>query len=417
MREGTDDGGGGRHLSRRRLLAAVGTAGSLAVAGCSSVDLDAGVAATPLWRRSLAGGHGASAPVGTDDAVFVGAGDRSLHAFDAESGDARYRFATGGPIEARPAVAADGSRVFVHSTDGDLYAVDAGGDEAWRIEGRHSRGHLRRAGSLLLAFDPSSDTARGIDPGSGTTRFRRAVRTFRFPGLTPSVLVVPIQAPGAKPSIAALDTADGSIRWEAEPQYAYVATDGDRVAIAADEVVRVRSIADGTLRWETTLADPVRDSFGVGLRFDGDLYARVERGDDDAVVALDGATGEVRWRRSPGYEIERVLPGPDGVVVASSVDVPDGGIVVRVDRFDHDGTRRWTRTTDVHIGGTVETHLRVGGLVVVGSDHRIRALDAADGRPRWSFEHDYSRLGTWTDGERLFVSFRDDGGVARLPTV
>ncbi|MFC7137729.1 PQQ-binding-like beta-propeller repeat protein [Halobaculum litoreum] len=88
-----------------------------------------------------------------------------------------------------------------------------------------------------------------------------------------------------------------------------------------------------------------------------------------------------------------------------------------MDRFDHDGTRRWTRTTDVHIGGTVETHLRVGGLVVVGSDHRIRALDAADGRPRWSFEHDYSRLGTWTDGERLFVSFRDDGGVARLPTV
>ena len=106
----------------------------------------------------------------------------------------------------------------------------------------------------------------------------------------------------------------------------------------------------------------------------------------------------------------------EGAFVASSVDDPDGGILIRLDAFDRDGTRRWQTTTDIAIGGTVEALGRAGEVLFAASDHEIAAYDPDDGERRWHYDPEAYRIGIAAAGDALYVSYRDDGGLARLPT-
>jgi outer membrane protein assembly factor BamB len=157
--------------------------------------------------------------------------------------------------------------------------------------------------------------------------------------------------------------------------------------------------------------------YGRPVWFGTDAYVRVDTGSDGAntLVALDRDDGTVRWRRSAGYEIEGVTPAPEAVYVASSVNDPDGGILVRVDRFAPDGARQWQVTTELQIGGTLHAMGRLGGIVFVASDNAVHALDPADGSRRWRYEPDRG-LSAATHCDALYVSSRNAGGVARLPT-
>jgi len=112
-------------VSRRRALGSLATVGSLAIAGCSSLPQLGGV--EPQWVREFDDASGASPPVVTADHVLVGAQDKAFYALDTESGNTQFRYETGGPIEAAPTAAGESGPYFVHSTDGDLYAVDTDG--------------------------------------------------------------------------------------------------------------------------------------------------------------------------------------------------------------------------------------------------------------------------------------------------
>ena len=75
-----------------------------------------------------------SSPVVANGAVYFGSGDGNLYALDADSGDLRWKFATGDVVHASPAYA-DGV-VYVGSWDSYFYAVDAAtGKEKWRFHG------------------------------------------------------------------------------------------------------------------------------------------------------------------------------------------------------------------------------------------------------------------------------------------
>jgi outer membrane protein assembly factor BamB len=416
--DGPADDGAGRATgyTRRAALSTLGAGALGALAGCSAVaDL---TEARPRWRTSIAQGLNAGPPVATAGRVALGTQDKRVYAFDAESGDREFAYETGGPVETAPAVASADDLVHAHSTDGDLYAIDGTGSVAWHEEGVDSRGFVRRAGSLLVDFDPHSDTVSGYDARDGTRRFTREVAAYRFPGLTSDVFVVPVPDGPDERRLVALSPADGSVRWESDPAlYRDLAVEGDRVVDATTETVTMRALADGTVQWQTGLDAEIDTVYGSGVQFDGDVYVSLRRRDEPGVVvALDGASGDVRWRREVGYEAERVVPADDGVYVASSVDDPDGGIVIRIDGYDRDGTRRWQRTTDVAIGGVVETCTLVDGLFVVGSDRHIRAYATADGSPQWHYEPDRSRLHVQAADEALYLTYRDDAGVARLPT-
>ena len=129
---------------------------------------------------------------------------------------------------------------------------------------------------------------------------------------------------------------------------------------------------------------------------DGTVYIG---SDDHKVYALDAATGRPRWT----YKSE--APGTDSMFMApgtfySSPAVADGTVYVgsndtKVYALDAaTGRPRWAYTTGAYIeNGSFETTTHAvsgpavaGGTVYVGSyNHNMYALDAATGRPRWTY--------------------------------
>ena len=192
---------------------------------------------------------------------------------------------------------------------------------------------------------------------------------------------------------------------------------GDRIVTVRDSTVRKRRARDGYVLWETAVAGEVTSYFGPPLWLGEHVYVRAGRNNRvDEFVAINRDTGSIQWRRSVGYELERVTATPEGVFVASSVDDPDGGILVRLDAVALDGTRRWKTTTDITIGGTVEALSRVGDVLVVASDNELAAYDPASGSRRWQYDPESNRISVAATDGALYVSYRDTGGLARLPT-
>ncbi|RDI69922.1 outer membrane protein assembly factor BamB family protein [Halopelagius longus] len=401
-----------RTVSRRRALSGIAALGSLAVAGCLSVPRIGGV--EPQWRREFPDASAASPLTVSGNRVLVGAQDKALYGLDAEDGTTALRYETGGPIEARPAASGDGGPYHVHSTDGDVYTVDTDGQLLWREEGPHRRGTVASNGSLLAHLDAATDTVRGFDARSGDGRFERAIAGYRLTGLLEGTFVFREEVSGDRTRLVALATGDGSPRWQTEvrAQYPSFAVD-ERIAVSAREsTVRAYDTRTGAVVWRSTV-DGVRSYRAPTLG--RHAYLRNRRPDsDDELLALDRQTGSVAWRNTAGYDIQRVESTDDAVFVGSRVDDPDGGILGRIDRFDLDGTRRWSSVTDApEVGELVVT----GDSVVLSGGRQAVVLARATGTERWSHEPESaSRLSlTATDGQ-LYVSYLDDGAVARFPT-
>ena len=407
-----------RNWSRRQALASLASAGTLALAGCSLQSVTAGV--QPLWERDFSAAAAAGPPAATDEHVVVGGQDTRLHAFTAD-GERTFSFETGGAIEARPAVPASGGPVHVHSTDGDLYTVGLSGTERWREEGQARDGWLGRQGSLLVGIDSVEDVVSGYDARDGTRRFQRSGQRYPYPTLSKSACIVPV-ADGdgdGDTKLVTLAPTTGERLWEspARDGYPRVVATGDRIATVHNSTVRMRRARDGYVLWETAVAGEVTNHFGPLLWLGEHVYVRVNRDDGaDEFVGINRDTGSIQWRRSVGYELEAVTATPEGVFVASSVDDPDGGILVRLDAFALDGTRRWKTTSDITIGGTVEALGRAGDVLVVASDNELAAYDPANGSRRWQYDPESDRIGVAATDDALYVSSRDTGGLARLPT-
>jgi outer membrane protein assembly factor BamB len=269
-----------------------------------------------------------------------------------------------------------------------------------------------------VSVDPHTDRLVGYDARTGERRFARPTDPYPAPVLAEGVVVHHATADGDRTRLAALDADSGTEQWTtpARDYWTPVVAAGDRVFTRHGGVVRSRSAADGSVAWRTDVPgpSPVTALQPVWIR-DG-VYVGVERRDEpDRLLVLDPADGSRRWRRTVGAELEGVAPAADGVFVASSVNDPDGGILIRLDGFDRDGTRRWQTTTELQIGGAIQTLARVGEAVVAASDTAVAAYDPADGTRRWRFEPESYRLGVAVGDDALYVSYRSAGGVARLP--
>jgi outer membrane protein assembly factor BamB len=65
--------------------------------------------------------------------VIVGGRDKAVHAIDAASGKAAWKFLTRARVDSSPAVG--GGRVYVGSSDGKLYVLDAAtGAKQWEFD-------------------------------------------------------------------------------------------------------------------------------------------------------------------------------------------------------------------------------------------------------------------------------------------
>jgi len=151
--------------------------------------------------------------------------------------------------------------------------------------------------------------------------------------------------------------------------------------------------------WDYYLSSPtvVGSSLFIGSG-DGHLYA------------FDAASGRVRWKADAGARIRGTAAVQDGLVVFGTMS----GQVRALNRAD--GTPRWSFATE----GAARTFEEAGNdttsvfgsptiagrtVTVGGRDGFLYALDLATGRQRWRTTHDGSSwiLSTAFDGDSLYV--------------
>jgi outer membrane protein assembly factor BamB len=391
--------------------------GTIGLTGCSSLRaVTSGV--DPLWERDFTAASAAGPPAATDEHVVVGGQDKHLHGFTAD-GERTFTVETGGPIEAQPAVPASGGPLHVHSTDGDLYTVELSGEQLWHEEGHAQNRWLNRHGSLLLGIDPVDGVVTGYDAHDGTHRFRRSGRGYPSPILSDAACLFPATTATGESTLVALAPTTGEVLWESSPHdgFSHVVAAGDQIVTVRDSTVRMRRARDGDALWQTVITGDVTSPVGPPVWLGEHVFVRVRHADrEDELVALDRNEGTRQWRRAVGYELETVTATAQGVFVASSVNNPDGGILVRLDAFDLNGTRQWQTTTDIAIGGTVQALGRAGSILFVASDTALAAYDPTTGKRRWRYDPESYRIGVTAADDTLYVSYRSRGGVARLPT-
>lgn len=275
------------------------------------------------------------------------------------------------------AVDGDG-RAFVGTSDDaiapdgqPMFALDAAdGGRTWEVESGDTFGGRLVDGDLLVDLGGVALELR--DPADGTQIWLTETEVLLEPDGT--IPVVDGVAPVAHPvsdteAIAALDLADGSVRWTfsedtGDPFVPTGATvvpevtvgtqhDGLIVATEYDGLVYGLSPVDGGVVWTFEGDGDTRD----GAVSDGDL---VYVGDlDGTMYALDAASGDERWRADAGGPV-----GWFGVAGDTVVAEAGKGSERLVGLAAADGATRWTFE-----GGGALTRPRVGDSgVVVGSE-------------------------------------------------
>jgi len=288
------------------------------------------------WSADVSGPVWGS-PVVVDGTVYIGSAGGSVYAFDAETGDRQWSFATDHRVEGSPAVA-DGT-VYVGSYDRHLYAIDAeSGESRWD----------RDLGGLIR--------------GSPTVQSDSVLL-----GVGCHNLACAWYADEADVSengwVYSLDAETGETNWEYAVGDEVVSTpavaDGTAYVGASDERLYALDADAGTVEWTYEVSDLVWSSPAVA-------FGTVFFGDWDGLVhAVDADSGDAEWTADThgNYISGSVAVDEEAVYVGdtplNTMDDPTTyyGEVFRFDRTD--GTEDWRFETDA---------LEVGSSPVVADE-------------------------------------------------
>lgn len=339
------------------------------------------------WRLQT-GGPVRSSPVVSQGIVYVGSTDGKVYAVDAARGTVRWRYDAGSAVSATPALA--GGIVVVAAWDGSVHGIAlATGKRVWR-----------------MATGPDARLAWGYESGDNWTSSATVAGGTIFVG-------------SGDGGLYALDLATGRTRWRAAT--------GGRIrsspAVAADQVIvgsfdgsvysfdrttgreRWRFATDGT-RFASDTFGFDRKSIQSSPAVAGDLVLAGAR--DGFFYALDLVTGKERWRAD--HKVSWVNCSPaiaDGVVyVATS----DGQVLQALDLAT--GRERWRADTIGIVWGSPS----VAGNVVYTPTTRgpLYAFDRATGRELWRARFGGGSFSSPTiSGDQLFIG-NEDGGVYAL---
>lgn len=225
------------------------------------------------WAFGFAGTVNANAqPSIAGGWLFVGGGDRYIHALDARTGCTHWVFATDAPVRAAvvigKATASDPPMVWFGDVLANAYAVDAAtGKLLWRAKlDRHAAARVTGAPALYhgVVYFPVSS----IEEGTGSNSYYGCCM---FRG-----------------SVVALDARTGARIWKSYtiPQ-APKPTKKNAVGIQMYG-------PSGAAVWSAPTIDPQR---GVLYVATGDSYSDPPADTSDAVLAMDLKTGRILWRR------------------------------------------------------------------------------------------------------------------------
>jgi outer membrane protein assembly factor BamB len=353
--------------SRRRLLATCSAAAVGGLAGCTGL-LDDPPDGT-VWSASVGGATPLSPPALTAGVVAAagpdgGPEDGRVDAFHAESGDRRWSKDVGRVT----GVEAAGGAVYVGvKTGGDsgrVLAFDAKSGE------RHWNGSVDNLASAMAAADGTLYAANG--------------------------------------GLAAIDPADGSVRWEFDDRggatFTIVVAPGEQLAadgrrVVYDGVVALAPV-DGSVEWRADTGFSTNAGPALGNET---VYVGGDNG--DGLVALDAASGDVRWTRTFGQSagVVGVRPTDRSVLVATGTAGVGGefGTVYELD--SEDGIERREMRFDAPVRGTT-----TGGdwFVVRTSEGAVVCFEAETLTEEWRTEVSASAL-LATDGERAYAQTTD----------
>ncbi len=189
----------------------------------------------------------------------------------------------------------------------------------------------------------------------------------------------------------------------------YVSTD-------SGEVVAVDALS-GEVRWRSDEAGYYSSpAVAGGLIFAGNLDGSEKAGGQ--LVALDAATGVLRWTFATGADIYGSPVVSDGAVFVED----DAGVLYAVEASS--GTERWRAT--IATQGGVGPAVSKGTVFVGGLDTGdLLALDAATGRERWRFDLGDGTLSSpaiaedvvYTTGARLIDEETAEGDLIAIDSV
>jgi outer membrane protein assembly factor BamB len=237
--------------------------------------------ATVKWKFATKG-MVISSPVLYHAVVYVGSTDGNLYAVDAQSGVEKWKFETKVRITSSPAV--DRGVVYFGSYDGKSYAVDASsGELKWKFQ---TGGERRFAGRHLHGSQPEGETMP--DP-------------FDFYLSSPAVASGVVYFGSGDGNVYALDAASGKLNWKfhtgnvvhASPAIA----DGTLFIGSWDSYFYALDAVTGKEKWHFKTGEDHEIYNQVGIQssaavMDGVVYFGCR---DSNFYALDARTGEKKW--------------------------------------------------------------------------------------------------------------------------
>ncbi|NTU62993.1 MAG: S8 family serine peptidase, partial [Chloroflexi bacterium] len=151
-------------------------------------------------------------------------------------------------------------------------------------------------------------------------------------------------------------------------------------AYFAGQALRVYALnSDGSTAWQYAVTgSTAKFPGGVALAPDGTVYAVDST---RTVHALDGATGQLKWK---------TLVGTVGAPVATPAAAPDGSVTFATDKgyvyaLNADGSLRWSTNTAVSLALSPVIGLNGTVYVASGGGKKVLALDGASGAVKYTF--------------------------------
>ena len=285
------------------------------------------------WAFRTDASIGTSSPAVVRGTVYIGSTDGNLYAVEAASGEQQWVFETDADSSSSPTVV-DGT-VYVGNRDGNLYALDAAsGEQQWAFE-TANWDHFSPAVADGTVYAGSTDgTLHAIDAARGTERW--TFETGDRIDARPTVVDGTVYVGSQDTSLYAVDATTGDRQWAFET--------GGRIVRSSAAVVG--------------------GSVYVGS-FDNVLYA------------VDAATGTQEWRFRTGSSIDSSPAVLDDTVYVGSSDNNLYAVNAAT------GTEQWVFEAENWVNASPAV---VAGTVYVGSrDSNLYAVDAASGEQRWAF--------------------------------
>ncbi len=310
-----------------------------------------------------------------------------------------WRFQTSGAVRSSPTVADD--VLFVGSTDGRLYALDATrGEELWHFEGDSPVVSTAAVAGDLVFYGDRAGILRALHRTDGTLRWRLSTGVdmplpwgnegWDYYTSSPAVLEGIVLFGSRDGHLYAVEAETGSELWryptDGQIWSSPAVADGTVFVGSADGSLHAVDLASGEPRWryDTEGRSHVSAEFGFDRRTiqsspsvaDGRVFFGSR---DGHVYAVESQTGSLAWRFDQEVSWCVTSPAVDGGVVYAGSS--DGNFAQALDA--QSGEELWRASTEFRVFASPA----LSGETVVVADHAgvLFALDRRTGAERWRF--------------------------------